>query len=417
MSATDDILAAAFRCLEAEPSLRGLGLAVSGGGDSMALLHAMAGPARERGIAIRVATVDHGLRDGARAEAERVARDCAALGLPHEILDWTGWEGRGNLQDAARQARRALLAEWAGRHGLEAVALGHTLDDQAETVLMRLARGSGVDGLSAMSALRREDGIAWLRPFLGLRRETLRAWLSERNLGWDEDPSNADPRFQRVRARTALQELAPLGIAAQGLADTAQRMTMAREALEALAADLSGRALRLRAGAVEIDAALLARAPEETRLRLVSAAIGWIAGRAYRPRLASLQAGLQGAGQGRWRSLSGVMLAERGGRLWLCREPGRAGGPVAADALWDGRWRLDPPPAEAEAGGLRLGALGAAGLAGLPGWRDTGLPRQALLASPALWRDDALLAAPCVDPAGPFAARIVAEFPYPTLPH
>jgi tRNA(Ile)-lysidine synthase len=90
---------------------------------------------------------------------------------------------------------------------------------------------------------------------------------------------------------------------------------------------------------------------------------------------------------------------------------------VAADALWDGRWRLDPPPAEAEAGGLRLGALGAAGLAGLPGWRDTGLPRQALLASPALWRDDALLAAPCVDPAGPFAARIVAEFPYPTLPH
>ncbi|MCP1167455.1 tRNA lysidine(34) synthetase TilS, partial [Limimaricola sp. ASW11-118] len=284
-AAAEDILAAAARCLEAELSSRGLGLAVSGGGDSMALLHALAPMARDRGIAVRVATVDHGLRDGARAEAERVARDCAILGLPHEILDWTGWEGRGNLQDAARRARRALLTDWARRHGLEAVALGHTLDDQAETVLMRLARGSGVDGLSAMSPIRHEDGLVWLRPFLGLRRAALRDWLSERGLGWDEDPSNADPRFQRVRARAALRDLAPLGIDAQGLADTAQRMAMAREALEAPAADLSRRALRLRAGAVEIDAALLGRAPEETRLRLVSAAIGWIAGRAYRPRI------------------------------------------------------------------------------------------------------------------------------------
>lgn len=407
------VVASFFERFETELR-KGLGLAVSGGGDSMALLHLMAPEALARGIPCRAATVDHGLRPEAKAEAMRVANACAGFGVPHEILRWTGWDRRGNLQDAARHARQRLLGNWAARHGLGTVALGHTLDDQAETVLMRLARGSGVDGLSGMAQARREGGLAWLRPLLGLRRDTLRDWLQERGIAWDEDPSNADPRFQRVRARDALAQLEPVGIDAKGLAETAERMAMARAALDHLAGDLSARELRLAGGAVRIDAVALREAPEETRLRLVSAALRWIGGAAYRPRLDSLRRALDQAAAGQWRSLSGVLLGERAGQLWLCREPARVGPDVAPDALWDGRWRLETPPREA---GLRLGALGTTGLAHCPDWRETGLPRPALLASPALWRGETLLAAPIAGFGSDSGARIVAEFPYPALPH
>ncbi|MFT6532370.1 MAG: tRNA(Ile)-lysidine synthase [Limimaricola cinnabarinus] len=412
MSLTPDALVrAAAACFETGPC-EGLGLAVSGGSDSMALLHMLAPEAQARGITLRAATVDHRLRPEARAEAAAVAAACAGLGVPHEILDWTGWDRRGNLQDAARRARRRLLADWAQRHGLGAVALGHTRDDQAETVLMRLARGSGVDGLAGMASRRQADGLTWLRPLLGLRRDDLRGWLMAQGVGWVEDPSNADPRFQRVRARAALDALVPVGIAAGGLADTADRMAMARAALEHLAATLSLQAVRLRAGAVEIDAVILRDAPEETRLRLVSAALRWIGACDYRPRLESLRDALGRAGEGRWRSLSGVLLAEKGGRLWLCREPGRVEAPVPAGAIWDRRWRICGADE-----GVTIGALDEPGLAQCPGWRDLGLPRAALLSSPAIWRDGMLIAAPCVVPDAAYRARIVAEFPYPTLPH
>ena len=115
-----------------------MGLAVSGGGDSMAMLHLAAAS----GLPVRVVTVDHGLRAGAAAEATEVGRICAGLGLPHEVLRWH-WDGCGNLQDAARRGRRAVMADWAQRVGVGAVALAHTQDDVAETFLMRLARGAG----------------------------------------------------------------------------------------------------------------------------------------------------------------------------------------------------------------------------------------------------------------------------------
>ncbi|WP_114967069.1 tRNA lysidine(34) synthetase TilS, partial [Alkalilacustris brevis] len=183
----------------------GLGVAVSGGGDSVALLLLVADWAAARGVRLRAVTVDHGLREGAAQEAEAVARLCAELGIGHDILRWQGWDGQGNLQDAARRARQGLIAGWARDHGLAAVALGHTRDDQAETVLMRLARGAGVDGLSGMAPLRLAVGLAWLRPLLDVGRAELRALLRARGVPWAEDPSNEDARFQRVRARRALE--------------------------------------------------------------------------------------------------------------------------------------------------------------------------------------------------------------------
>ncbi|MEO0682071.1 MAG: tRNA lysidine(34) synthetase TilS, partial [Pseudomonadota bacterium] len=212
-----------------------LGIAVSGGSDSTALLLAAA---RAPGLRVEAATVDHRLRPEAAAEARAVAALCARLDLPHETLVWHDAPGRGNLAQAARDARAALLADWAARRGLGAVALGHTLDDQAETLLMRLARGSGLDGLSAMRPRSERAGAVWLRPALSLRREALRAALRAEGEGWIDDPSNDDRSRDRIRTRDALKTLAALGIDAQGLGAAAERLAEDADLLAAQAAAL-----------------------------------------------------------------------------------------------------------------------------------------------------------------------------------
>lgn len=374
-----------------------LGVAVSGGGDSVALLHLLAAWRAAGGPELAAVTVDHGLRPEAAAEAEAVAAACAGLGVPHRVLRWQGWDGRGNLQDAARRARQRLIAEWAAGQGLGAVALGHTADDQAETLLLRLARGSGVDGLSGMMAERRAQGVLWLRPLLEVRRAELRDWLRARGIGWAEDPSNDDPRFDRVKARQALAALAPLGIDPAGLLDTAARMRMARQAL-ALAAQAAARALARIDGGDVVLAAGFGALPEETRLRIAAHALRWIGGGAYRPRLAALRAALSAVRDGKPATLAGCLLLPEAGGLRIAREPQAVASTVAAPgALWDGRWRLTGPAAE----GCEIRALGAAGLALCPDWRETGRPHATLAASPAVWRGADLVAAPLAGrPAG-----------------
>ena len=180
-----------------------LGVAVSGGSDSIALLRLVrdwsTGPGGRREVC--AVTVDHGLRAESASEASIVARICAEWGVAHTIVRAQDLSGAANLQAAARDARYRLMAGWARREGLSAVAVGHTMDDQAETVLMRLGRGAGAEGLSAMAASRDWLGTRWLRPLLGVRRDALRAYLKEREIGWLDDPSNDDPRYERVRAR------------------------------------------------------------------------------------------------------------------------------------------------------------------------------------------------------------------------
>ncbi len=378
---------------EACAGLSRVGVAVSGGGDSVAALVL----AVEALGAARVAavTVDHGLRPEAAAEAAGVAALCARLGVAHEVLRWAGPAG-GNLMQAAREARLALIGDWAqNRIGgrVEAVVLAHTLDDQAETLLMRLARGSGVDGLSGMAAAREAGGVLWLRPLLGVTRAALRAELQARGIGWIDDPSNADPRYLRVRARRALAALADLGIGAEGLAATAGRIRRARAALEAQAQAALEALVHEDRGTLRIDAAAGALLPE-IRDRLFAHLLMELAGSRFRPRLAELQRWIA-AGQG---TLAGCRLMPEAGGWRLGREARAVAGLVApAGGLWDGRWRAEGP------GGGEIRALGAAGLgqlgrqaaAGLhPHWRETGLARPVLAALPGIWRDGGLVAAP-----------------------
>lgn len=398
MSAAKSALTAAFRAALG-PVDHPLGLAVSGGGDSVALLLL----ALDAGLQVRAVTVDHGLRPEAAAEAAWVSRLCAGLGVPHDILQWRGWDGSGNLQDQARRARLSLIADWARAAGLGAVALGHTQDDQAETVLMRLARRAGVDGLSAMTGRRRALGMIWLRPLLWVSRDDLRADLRARGQAWIEDPSNDMLRFDRVKARQALAHLAPLGMTPAVLAGVADQMRSARTALDHQTEVAARQIARIEGGDVVMDRTGFQEQPFEIRRRLLVGALGWVGSADYGPRAASVRALLAAIGAGRGGTLSGCRVTLQRTTLRVAREWQAVRGTAAAPGqLWDRRWLVTGP----EFKGLEVRALGEAGLCAVGDWRRSGLPRATLLASPSVWRDEVLVAAPLVRNAPGWTARL-----------
>ena len=359
--------------------------------------------ALDAGLKVRAVTVDHGLRPEAAAEADWVGRLCARLGVAHQILQWQGWDGSGNLQDQARRARLSLIADWARAAGLGAVALGHTRDDQAETVLMRLARRAGVDGLSAMPDRRRAQGMVWLRPLLSVSRDDLRTYLLSRGQDWIDDPSNDMLRFDRVKARRALIQLAPLGITPAVLAGVADQMREARTALNHQAEAAARQIARIEGGDVVMDRPGFQALPAEIRRRLLVGALGWIGSADYGPRAASVQALLSAIGQGRGGTLAGCRVTLRASALRVAREWQAVRGTVAAPGqVWDRRWMVAGP----EINGLEVRALGEAGLSLVGDWRTSGLPRASLLASPSVWRAEALVAAPLVRSAGGWTARL-----------
>ncbi len=231
---TPDEIAAAFAPLAVHHSLL---LAVSGGPDSACLLHMLARWRKAHpDVRVLAATVDHGLRPASAAEAEAVAGWCQRLGIPHAILRWTGPKPRTGLQAAAREARYGLLDDHARRTGAEVLLTAHHADDQAETVLMRLARGSGLRGLGGMVPLaRRPGGLLHARPLLGVPKGRLVATLAAWCEPSFEDPSNADPRFGRARTRALGPLLAKEGLGPARLRRLAERARRADEVLDGLA--------------------------------------------------------------------------------------------------------------------------------------------------------------------------------------
>ena len=234
---------------------RPLAIAVSGGVDSMALMHLVAAWRQQGGGAVHppplILTVDHGLRPASAEEALFVAGAARDLGFPHETLAWVGAKPASGIQDAARRARYdLLLGRLATDDQRRDLLLAHHREDQAETVLMRLARGSGVEGLSAMrpvdhrTVLRleapvREVQIRLRRPLLAVPKGRLVATLRARHVGWRDDPSNADIRFERVRLRRAQGELSDLGLTPENIARSARRLDQERAALHARARSIA----------------------------------------------------------------------------------------------------------------------------------------------------------------------------------
>lgn len=391
-----------------------IGVAVSGGGDSLGLLLLAADWTARHGIGLAAATVDHRLRPGSTREAESVATLCTRFGIPHQLLTWEGWDGRGNLQAEARAARRNLLRSWAEGAGLAHVLLGHTADDQAETVLMNLARGSGVDGLSGMPAVQGP----FLRPLLAARRSDLRALLRARGVDWIEDPSNDDPRFDRVKARRMMSDLSALGLTTGRLALTAAHMARARQTLDGAARAFAARHVRAEAGDLLLAPEVLVLGNGDTPSRVLAAALSWVGARDHRPRHAALAALAAALLRGEARTLGGVLARPEGRGARLTREARAAPScpfPAGQSAHgWDRRWLIEAPePAPA---GLTLGPLGE-DISRCPDWRATGLRRVTLMASPALRAGDDLVAAPLADPQSGWRARIVADFHSDMLSH
>jgi len=262
-------------------------LAVSGGPDSIALLWLAARWRRSltRGPRLLAVTVDHGLRAEAAAEAREVKRLARTLELEHRTLRWTGPKPKAGLPAAARSARYRLLAKAARQSGATHILTAHTRDDQAETLLMRMLRGSGIAGLSAMARESERDGVWLARPFLDVSKSRLIATLERAKVGFADDPTNRDPHFTRPRLRALMPALAAEGGDPRNLARLASRLARANAAVEVLT-DGAERYLVLKdrdappsqfdAGSFDaqsFDAKVFAAMPEEIRLRLLKRAI------------------------------------------------------------------------------------------------------------------------------------------------
>ena len=215
-----------------EPAPR-LAIAVSGGADSLALTLLAQAWAAVQGGAVTALTVDHGLRPEATAEASQVGTWLSARGIEHRILAWRGPLPSHGIQAAARKARFRLLEEWCADAGVLHLLLAHHQDDQAETLLLRLMRGSGSDGLAGMSADVERAQCRVLRPLLPVPRARLVATLHRLGQSWIEDPSNRDHRYARARLRQGLTPLAEAGLTSQRLAAAAARLGRVRAELEA----------------------------------------------------------------------------------------------------------------------------------------------------------------------------------------
>lgn len=399
-----------------------IAVAVSGGADSMALTLLAADWARKQRIALLPLIVDHRLRPESTKEARHVAGLLRAAGLTPKILSWTAkTKPAANRQALAREARYALLAEACARQGIRHLLLAHHRDDQAETLLLRALRGSGVDGLAAMQPRSERDGLILLRPLLDIPKTRLVATLQKRKQAWVEDPSNANASFQRVRVRAALDLLSDNDAGAraelvQHLAQTAKNFARTRALLDGAAYDLLHGAVQLTpAGAAWLDPAMLAAAEDELALRALVKLLGAIGGLPVPPRLDGLQRLLDALRSGKTLPLTlhRCLLTPVKGetrRILVCREarylpPALPLGPM----LWDGRFRIT---AARPVRGVTLAPLGKER-------PDTvelaALPKVAWPALPALRRaDGSLLAVPGLD-WGQMPAGVTISF-QPALP-
>ena len=359
---------------------RHVALAVSGGSDSMALLRLAADwrGHHDGAPVISVLTVDHGLRPAAALEAGRVGQWAAEFGLPHVTLRWLGPSPSSGLQAKARTARYDLMSGWCEAHGADVLLTAHTLEDQAETVLMRLARTSSLDSLVGIARLGHWRATALFRPLLSSRREVLRDYLRGLGQAWIDDPSNDDDRFERVRIRKIMPMLAELGIGAEALSELAARAAEAVEGLRCASEDW----VKLHAAPFDTGYCAVPLKPfrDQTatmRSRILGALIGYYgAGRMPEPGELDQAAQWIATGSHR-RTLGGAIMARRHDGFLVGREPGRiANETVMVDAtgtvLWDGRFAVAAPPGSSV---LAAGKLpGLARHDELPGFVQESLP-------------------------------------------
>jgi tRNA(Ile)-lysidine synthase len=331
-------------------------LAVSGGSDSTALMLLARdwAAAHHPDLKISVLTVDHGLRPEAADEAMRVGEWATALGLPHHVLVWEGPKPETGLQAKAREARYSLLAGWCRENDAGLLLTGHTLDDQAETVLMRLDRSLSPGSLAGIAAQGSWDGFPLFRPLLAAGREPLRDYLTSLGQEWIDDPSNDDRRFERVRVRQALSGLLRHGVTPERLAALAQSSARTNLLLENLAGQWLSRWLtEEEAGICHVPKDPFLVLPEPLQQLILARIIRHYGGGQFRPEAEELRRLARWVGQGPVRcTLGGAVLGRRKQGFWVTREAARIAAepliiPAGGAAVWDGRFHVTAAPGAA----------------------------------------------------------------------
>ena len=338
-----------------------IAVAVSGGADSMCL--ALLASEVTDVIAL---IVDHGLRAESTSEAEGVQQQLRSLGIKAEILSW-GLDEKpvSNIQAEAREARYRLMTDWCRERHVSYLFVAHHQDDQAETILLRMARGSGLAGLAGMPAKRDlAQGLTLVRPLLGVPKARIIKTLQQRNIAWVDDPSNESEKFDRVKARKFLVNPPLPGLSAARLADTANHLRRAKDAIEHYVARWLDDAVVFHdAGFAEFDTNQIHDVPDEISLRGLACILRFASGASYSPRFEKLfrlwqmlhEQSFSGG------TLNGAQLTgNRNGRVIVFREAAAVNAPSAVDkwAVWDRRFQIVGDP-RAECPGITLGALGA----------------------------------------------------------
>jgi tRNA(Ile)-lysidine synthase len=380
--------------------------AVSGGGDSLALLLQLKSflDRHAQHVRLLAVTVDHRLRAEAAGEAQDVARLCDRHGIAHRTLAWEGAKPSTGVIAAARDARHRLLAHAAREVGTDLVLTGHTQDDQAETIAMRGERQADGEGMSGIAPATLYEGSTWFcRPLLGIRRAALRAYLVRLGIVWADDPSNDDPTFERARVRAALGESQITELAAAAAANGRQRLAFAGEAGRLIRAFAS----RPQAGLFRVDAGMFGplaashRPGDAAATRQVfsdravvlamRALLATIGGSEHLPDRERVEALVERIALETFRAtLSRTVVDARPGGVWIRRE---ARGLPTADlscepVRWDGRWTLS---VDSGRSGVIAGPIGRGEdpepAAGLP----PGLVRAALSTEPGVFADGCLV--------------------------
>jgi len=392
-----DLRLSALGPFERQPHLA---VAVSGGADSLCLTLMASRWAARRGGRVTALSVNHGLRAEARGEVEQVCAWLRPKGIDHRILSWYGEKPVTGLQAAARNARYNLMTEWCRNASVLHLLLAHTLDDQAETFLLRLQKGSGVEGLSAMAEIRENPSVRLLRPLLGVRKMVLRAALKIEGQEWIEDPSNCDAAFARVRVRQAMLDGC---FDAEALAQSANRFGRARLALEtSICKLLACSSLIHPAGFAVLNPKEIFSPPGEVGMRALGRVVSAIGGNNFSPRMDKLER--------LYKDILDVVFKEFGfpartlggcrimigngkyrGRILICREVRGLPKSLLVKAnkrlVWDRRFQIQFSSTIQP--GSRLAALGEQDWLKIsshdPKFRNCGIPGPVRLALPALF--------------------------------
>lgn len=334
------------------PPRANLAIAVSGGADSMALVLLLLKWSATHNVFLHALTVDHCLRDSSSAECAQVSDWLAGRNVSHTVLRWDGGAQKRKIasspQHAARNARYDLMNQWCATNGFGYLFVAHHADDQVETFLMRLARGSGIEGLSAMSPISQRSGIFLLRPLLNFTKLQLVEVCRDRGQNWVVDPSNNSDASARVRFRKAQEVLEREGFTRQRLLNTVQHLRRAKLALDQAVNEFFESAGRFDGfGVARLSVRKLENAPEEIGLRTLSRILMAVGGASYGPRFKNLKSLYDRIVSGPWRdaTLHGCFIKHDGADLVICRETAKIAASlnilINKNVVWDGRFQVN----------------------------------------------------------------------------